>query len=115
MDELWKELVRSVPWGVVLIVMRYLDIKEKSEERRERDANAKEKAEQDRQAQITISQTYASAINNMNKVFEISFTTLDGSIKEFKATVLEQYRKLGITQDVMDKMTEMSEMERKKK
>ncbi len=102
MDDLWKELVRSVPWGVVIIALRWLDIREKTEERRERDANAKDKAEQDRQAQIAISSTYASAINSMNQVIQVKIESIDRTIQDFKSTVSDQYRRMGVTQELME-------------
>jgi ribosome-binding ATPase YchF (GTP1/OBG family) len=98
MDAVWQELIRAVPWGAVIIILRWLDIKEKQTERIERDANAKDKAEQDRQSQIAISQTYASAINNLNKVHEISTANIVDAIKEMRMSISEQYRKMGITQ-----------------
>jgi adenylate kinase len=106
MDSIWQELIRAVPWGTVIIILRYLDIKEKTEERRERDANAKEKAEQDRHSQQLISATYATAINNTVKVMEMGFANTKASIDEFKAATLEQYKKMGITQEIEELMSE---------
>lgn len=106
MDGVWQELIQAVPWGAVIVLLRYLDIKEKADERKERDANAKDKAEQDRQSQITISQTYASAINNLNKVTEISTSNIVDAIKDLKKSILDQYRKMGITQELLDVMKE---------
>lgn len=102
MDAIWQELIRAVPWGAVIIILRWLDIKEKTEERRERDANAKEKAEQDRASAQVQSQTYASAINSLVKVIELSNSNVVESIKELKETLLEQYRRMGITQELKD-------------
>lgn len=102
MDEVYKTLINAVPWGVVIIILRWLDIKEKVEERRERDANAKDKAEQDRQTQITISSTYASAINSMNVVVDMSSKNIVKSMDEFRDVVLDQYRRMGITQNLRD-------------
>ena len=104
MDAAWIELIKAIPWGAVIVILRWLDIKEKTEERKERDANAKDKAEQDRATQITISQSYASAINNLNKVTELSSSSIVTAINDFKAATLDQYRKMGVTQDILDKL-----------
>jgi hypothetical protein len=101
-DTVWAELIRAAPWGAVIVILRWLDIKAQADRDKERDANAKEKAEQDRQTQITISQTYASAINSLNRVTEMSSSNIVESIKEFKETVIEQYRKMGATQEIVE-------------
>lgn len=102
MDAIWQELIRAVPWGAVIVILRWLDIKDQAEQRKDREANAKEKAERDRETSIVVAQTYASAINNMVKVTEMSINSLVSSVNEFKETVLEQYRKMGATQEIID-------------
>ncbi len=105
MESAWIELIKAIPWGAVIVILRWLDIKEKTEERKERDANAKDKAEQDRITQITISQSYASAINNLNKVTELSSSNIVASINEFKTATLGEFRKLGSTQDILEALS----------
>ncbi len=89
--EMWSELIKALPWGFVLIVMRWLDIKEKQEERKERDANAKEISEKNRETQIIMGKAYADAINNLASV-----------VTDLKATIADQYKNLGITKDLLD-------------
>lgn len=91
MDAVWQELIRAVPWGAVIIILRWLDIKEKTEERRERDINAKDIAQQNRDNQIVVGKAYADAINNLASI-----------VADTKNTVIEQYKNIGITQDLID-------------
>lgn len=102
MDELWKTLIQVAPWGFVIIALRYLDIKEKADERRERDANAKEMAQQNRETQIIVGKGFADAINNIASV-----------VGDVKMTVIDQYKNIGITQDVIDKLFAMRDEKRK--
>lgn len=104
MDELWKTLIQVAPWGFVIIALRYLDIKEKADERHERDANAKDKSAADRETQIIINKTYADAINNLANV-----------VSDFKSTILQQYENIGITQDLVKIAKERFQGETKKR
>lgn len=114
MDDTLKTLIQVAPWGFVIIALRYLDIKEKTEERHERDANAKEKAEKDRETQQFIAKTYADAINALAKSFESSAFTTTSAIKDLKETLLEQYRNMGITQDLLDMAKSLFQTKEKK-
>jgi len=91
MDTVWTELIKALPWGFVIIALRYMDIKEKSIERRERDENAKQKDIADHETQVIIGKTYADAINNLAAVFD-----------DLKTTILDQYKNMGITKDLAD-------------
>jgi hypothetical protein len=90
MDEVWRALIQSAPWGVVIIALRWLEIKAAADERKERDSNAKEKSIADRETQIIVGKAYADAINNLAAV-----------VLDFKGTVMEQYENMGITQDLV--------------
>lgn len=102
MDAVWQELIRAVPWGAVIIILRWLDIKEKQEERRERDTNAKEMAQQNRETQIIVGKGFADALNNMASV-----------VGDLKLTVIDQYKNIGITQDLIDKLSTMQDSKKK--
>ena len=102
MDAVWTELIKALPWGFVIIALRWLEIKEKSDERTERDSNAKDKSEKDRETQQVIAKAYADAINAMARsVIDMTART-EKSITDFRDTVLEQYKNIGITQDLLD-------------
>lgn len=102
MDTVWIELIKALPWGFVIIALRYLDIREKAEERKERDLNAKDKSERDRETQQLISKSYADAINALARSLTESSSKTEGTLNEFKAAVLEQYKSMGITQDLLE-------------
>lgn len=102
MDAVWQELIKALPWGFVIIALRYLDIKEKADERKERDTNAKEKSSADRETAQIVSKSYADAINALARSVADSSMRMDSSIKDFKEAVLEQYKNMGITQDLLD-------------
>lgn len=102
MDVIWQELIKALPWGFVIIALRYLDIKEKADERKERDANAKEKSAADRETTQLVAKSYADAINALARSVADNSAKMDSSIKDFKEAVLEQYKNMGITQDLLD-------------
>lgn len=97
-----RQLVLTAPWGVVIIILRWMDIKAQAEERHERVAEAKEKSLQDREHQIVINKTYADAINNLASV-----------VVDTKNTVIDQYNNIGITQDLLNIAKESLQGERK--
>ena len=94
MEAVWTELIKALPWGFVIIALRYLDIKEKADERKERDANAKEKSEKDRETQVIIGKAYSDAISNLAK-----------AIGDMKETIADQYRRIGVTKDLKEAAT----------
>lgn len=91
METVWAELIKALPWGFVIITLRYLDIKEKADQSRERETNAKEKSALDRETQIVVSKAYADAINNLANVF-----------LRLENTIIEQYKNIGVTKDIKD-------------
>lgn len=103
MDAVWNELIRAVPWGAVIIILRWLDIKAQAEERKERDNNAKENRIADRETQIIVGKAYADAINN-----------IAGIVIDTKNTVIEHYKNIGITQDLVDMAKENFQRKDKK-
>lgn len=102
MDAVWQELIRAAPWGAVIVILRYMDLKAEADARKERAENAREKSEQDRQTQTAVSQSYASAINNLVKSTSDDTNRLITAIGEFRNSVSEQYEKMGVTADLLD-------------
>ena len=106
MDPLWRdallELIRAAPWGTVIIILRYMDNKAEAQARKERSENAKEKSEFDRQTQVLVSQNYANAINALAKSTDDSASRIVATLTEFRASVSEQYEKMGVTADLLD-------------
>lgn len=102
METVWQELIRAVPWGAVIIILRILDIRAQKDERTERGLNAAEKSQHDRENQITINKTYAEAINALAQAVETGSNTTADAIKDLKTTVIEKYDNLGVTKDLLD-------------
>jgi hypothetical protein len=102
MDTVWQELIKALPWGFVIIALRYLDIKEKADERKERDVNAKEKSGADRETAQFVAKSYADAINALARSVAENSIRLESTIKDFRETVTKQYENMGITQDLLD-------------
>ncbi len=104
MDEVWKTLIQSAPWGAVIIALRWMDIRAAADRERERDANAKEKGIADRETAIIVGKAYADAINNLASI-----------IADIKNTIIEQYKNMGITQDLIEIARERFQGEEKRK
>jgi regulator of protease activity HflC (stomatin/prohibitin superfamily) len=127
MDAAIQELVKQSPWaasilGVIWLLLRYVErMYDKmtlaaENERQERTASAISKAQQDRETQQIIAKTYADAINTLAKsVSELSERN-EKSMREFKEAVLEQYKNMGVTKEILDfAMNRIKEQEIKKK
>lgn len=102
MDTVLQELIKALPWGFVIIALRYLDIKEKADERRERDNNTKEKAQQEREHSLAIAKAYADAMNTLAKSVVDTAGRIENSIKDLREAMSEQYRNMGITQELLE-------------
>ena len=127
MDAAIQELVKQSPWaasilGVIWLLLRYVErmydkmTLASENERQERTASAIAKAQQDRETQQIIAKTYADAINTLAKsVSELSERN-EKSMREFKEAVLEQYKNMGVTKEILDfAMNRIKEQEVKKK
>ena len=127
MDAAIQELVKQSPWaasilGVIWLLLRYVErmydkmTLASENERQERTASAIAKAQQDRETQQIIAKTYADAINTLAKsVSELSERN-EKSMREFKEAVLEQYKNMGVTKEILDfAMGRIKEQEAKRK
>jgi regulator of protease activity HflC (stomatin/prohibitin superfamily) len=127
MDAAIQELIKQSPWaasilGVIWLLLRYVErmydkmTLASENERQERTASAIAKAQQDRETQQIIAKTYADAINTLAKsVSELSERN-EKSMREFKEAVLEQYKNMGVTKEILDfAMGRIKEQEAKRK
>lgn len=102
MDAVFQELIKALPWGFVLIVMRYLEIKDNKEQRIERSANAADKAATERAYDMEKNKLWAESIKySIDKQSEsaIAITT---ALKEMQKDLQEKYESMGITKDLLD-------------
>jgi hypothetical protein len=113
LDTAIQKLIEQAPWaaamlGLAWMLLRYAErtqdkmLAAAEKERAERIASAAEKAERDRETQIIVGKAYADAINNQASI-----------VSDLKATVVEQYKNLGITQEIIDMMKELKETKNK--
>lgn len=102
MDEVWKTLIQAAPWGFVIIVMRYLEIRNTKEERAERASNAAQKATEDRNHEIEKNKLWAETIKNiLDRQAESSKAIVD-AIAKMERDLQEKYESMGITKDLLD-------------
>lgn len=109
MDAVWQKLLENSILGFVIVALRYLDIQDRTAERKERDTNAKEKAEADRQSNQNIARSYAEAMNTLAKALVDSTTRMENSMNSVKDAVIEKYNDLGITKDVLEKLSRVEQ------
>lgn len=102
MDINWKELIIAVPWGAVIVILRWMDIKAEAAKQQERDNNAKEKSLHDRENAQLIAKSYADAINSLARSVVDNTARTEEAIREFRDVVLEQYDNMKITQSLLD-------------
>lgn len=97
MDTVWAELIKALPWGFVLLVMRYLEIKDQKEQRIERAANAAEKAKLERDFDMEKNKMWMETIKNSMDGYKEIVAALD----VMKKDLLEKYESMGITKDLL--------------
>lgn len=113
MDAVWQELIKALPWGFVLIVMRWLEIKDQKEQRIERAANAAQKAEDERKFAAEKSESERKYDMEKNKLWSESIKysidkqsessiAITTAIKEMQKDLQEKYESMGITKDLLD-------------
>ena len=98
MDTVWQELIKALPWGFVLLVMRYLEIKDQKEQRIERAANAAEKAKLERDFDMEKNKMWMETIKNSMDGYKEIVSTLEA----MKNDLQEKYDSMGITKDLLD-------------
>lgn len=102
MDTVWQELIKALPWGFVLLVMRYLEIKDQKEQRIERAANAAEKAKLERDFDMEKNKMWMETIKNSMDGYKEIVAALD----VMKKDLLEKYESMGITKDLLKALDE---------
>lgn len=98
MDTVWQELIKALPWGFVLLVMRYLEIKDQKEQRVERATNAAEKAKLERDFDMEKNRLWMETIKNSMD----GYKAITDAIKEMHKDLQDKYESMGITKDLLD-------------
>jgi hypothetical protein len=102
MDAVWVELIKALPWGFVIIVMQYLQLKDRKEERIERSANAADKAIKEKEFEQEKNRLWADTIKGiLDRQSETSKQIVD-AIREMQRDLQDKYESMGITKDLLD-------------
>jgi len=102
MDAVWQELIKALPWGFVIIVLQYLQLRDRKEERIERAINAAEKNVKDKDHDSEKNKLWAETIKIiLDRQSETSKQIVD-AIKEMQIDLQERYASMGITKDLLD-------------
>jgi hypothetical protein len=113
MDAVWQELIKALPWGFVLIVMRYLEIKDQKEQRVERAANAKEaealrvanaaeKARVERDFEMEKNKLWAETIKTVLDRQTEASQRIVTALTAMQKDLSDKYDSMGITKDLLD-------------
>jgi hypothetical protein len=113
MDAVYQELIKALPWGFVLIVMRYLEIRDQSEQRIERAANAKEaeaqrvanavdKAKVERDFEMEKNKLWAETIKTVLDRQTEASQNIVSALHEMHKDLQDKYASMGITKDLLD-------------
>jgi len=98
MDAVWTELIKALPWGFVILVLQYLSLKDKKEERIERALNAAEKAKDEKLYDMEKNRLWMEMIKNSMDASKNIVTAIEVMQKD----LAEKYASMGITKDLLD-------------
>lgn len=102
MSEVWQELIKALPWGFVIIVLQYLQLKDRKEERTERATNAADKAELDRTHEMEKNKLWAESVKYAIDEQSKSAQNIIMAISAMQKDIQEKYDAMGITKDLLD-------------
>jgi len=98
MDTVWQELIKALPWGFVLLAMRFLEIKDQKEQRIERASNAAEKAKVERDLDLEKNKLWMETIKNSMD----GYKEIVSALEMMKKDLIDKYESMGITKDLLD-------------
>jgi hypothetical protein len=102
MDTVWIELIKALPWGFVLLVMRYMEIKDQRDQRIERVSNAADKAKVERDFEMEKNKLWAETIKTVLDKQVDSTREITTALKEMHKDLQDKYESMGITKDLLD-------------
>lgn len=102
MDTVWIELIKALPWGFVLLVQQFLNLRDKEKERVERAINAQQKAEADKNYDMEKNRLWSETIKYSIDKEAQSSQAIVGAIKEMQKDLQDKYESMGITKDLLD-------------
>ncbi len=102
MEQVWQELIKALPWGFVLIAMRYLEIKDQKDQRIERANNAADKAKVERDFEMEKNKLWAETIKTILDRQVETTKQIVSAIANMEKDLQEKYESMGITKDLLD-------------
>lgn len=102
MDAVWQELIKALPWGFVLLVMRYLEIRDAKDQRAERASNAADKARVEREFEMEKNKLWAETIKTILDRQAASADRIVDALTAMQKDLQEKYESMGITKDLLD-------------
>lgn len=121
MDSVWSELAREVPSALAVILTVYLFLKAEKEREIRREANAKEKSQEDRNFSAQVNAMWANNIATLvgkqDATFQLisnSISSLGRALKQHDEDSQERYERIGITQDLIKMARERDDKAAKK-
>lgn len=107
------EMVKNAPWAAALILIVRMFLQAEKDREVKRTADAKEAGNVQRAhdlqmenvrhgRELEINNLWASTVKNMMTDQNKNHEEIVAVLKDFKDTILEQYKKMGITQDLLE-------------
>ena len=114
----WIEMAKQVPSAIAVIGTVYLFLKAEDQREVRRIANAKEMGNIQRNHEVQIANIqkgqmlevnnlWASTVKNIMTTQDTSNQTIVAAVKDMHAQMIDQYEKMGITQDLWDAAKKM--------
>jgi predicted hydrolase (HD superfamily) len=101
MDNAIVSLIEGAPWAAALILTIYLFLRAEQMREERRDANAKEKAQEDRAHDLALYHMRDNHISVIVAKMEAVYQLIAKSLDEHEKADAERYKKIGITQDLL--------------
>ena len=98
MDTVWIELIKALPWGFVILVLQYMNLRDKKEERLERALHAAERAKQDKEFDMEKNRLWMETIKNSMDAYKNIVLAIETMQKDLQ----DKYDSMGITKDLLD-------------
>jgi hypothetical protein len=113
MEQAIIEMIKNAPWAAALILIVKMFLQAEKDREVKRTADAKEAgdvqrahelqmANAQRGRELEINNLWASTVKNMMSDQSKNNQEFVTVLKDFKDTILEQYKKMGITQDLLE-------------
>jgi hypothetical protein len=101
MDNALIKLIEGAPWAFALILTIYLFLRAEQQREERRDANAKEKAQEDRAHDLALYHMRDNHIAVIVAKMEAVYQLIAKSQEDHEKSSAERYKRIGNTQDLL--------------